>query len=86
MHASVVQPSQMAQQQKREAWPSQGMADFQATWSTVRKNGAALERVVAAIAHAAAFLEPEWATTTNREVLELHEFVDSMEAHCNEVR
>lgn len=42
-----------------------------------------LERVVAMIAHAAVFVDPEQGTP--KDIMDLNDFVDCMEAHCNEV-
>lgn len=61
----------------------QALAAFKATWSIVRKNGMSLERVVATIAHAAVFVDPEQGTS--KDIMDLNDSVDCMEAHCNEV-
>ncbi len=42
-----------------------------------------LEKVVANIAHAAVFVDPE--QSTSEDIMDLNDFVDCMEAHCNEV-
>ncbi|BDA41784.1 probable Dynein-1-alpha heavy chain, flagellar inner arm I1 complex [Coccomyxa sp. Obi] len=59
------------------------LAAFKATWSIVRKNGMSLEKVLANIAHAAVFVDP--GQGTSEDTMDLNDFVDCMEAHCNEV-
>ncbi len=64
----------------------QALADFQATWSAVRKNGTALEKVVAAIARAPLCATPSWADRAAQvDAPGLQEFADSFVDACAEV-